>query len=257
MNWQGAPKSKASSILDALNEIVREGGRNELGLKKCEQQATLLLKDDAPRAYELLGIIEAIRCSNDKASQYFEKAIALQPHEARLLSNYAISLFKVGQFSEAIDYSIKAVNIEKENLSYLRLLINGCRRSGSLNLAMQYLDQWKKESPDTPFDNAKELESMYMYFSDLALSDDNVRAMIEVACSVLLDNGIYAPGESSLAMGVQEDDESKWFTYAFRLEEPVEQCVLLNEKIAEEFSKNTATSDALSIPFVITCECAR
>jgi predicted O-linked N-acetylglucosamine transferase (SPINDLY family) len=108
-----------------------------LSENKLEEANKILsqLSIQAPRDADIwlcLGYIAGNRQEYERAVDYFKKAIAIEPGNAKILFNYGIALRDVGNFDNAIEVFKKSLEKEPNNTETLDCLAHAYMNSGSL-----------------------------------------------------------------------------------------------------------------------------
>jgi adenylate cyclase len=78
--------------------------------EECAQQA-IFLNESTTKAQGLMAAIRRTQGKWDEAVEYNEKALAINPNDPMLMSNFAITISYLGRFDEAIALTEKAMRI--------------------------------------------------------------------------------------------------------------------------------------------------
>ena len=173
MNPTAQPKSKASQIIDNLNEMLDSRTINEFALKKFKVEAEKIKEEDLASAFSILGMIACIENDMNNMHSYHKNAITYSNESIAELSHYVVSLMNCRLFKDAHTYAQKVYEKNPSNLKNLDILI---RTVNELNLEdefQKYVKKWEnlKGEPHIsvtfPEDNDDKLSQMLDKFDKL------------------------------------------------------------------------------------------
>ena len=75
----------------------------------------------------------------ETAGRYLEKALALEPNNPHVLSNFGAWLLKIGRHKEALECFFKSVNVDKQNVSAMYSIGFILQESENFQQALEYL----------------------------------------------------------------------------------------------------------------------
>ena len=105
---RSSPTPKSEEILTSLAAMANEIDPNGFELKRLEREARKLLNVDAVSGYTALGAIASLRGDVEDVHAHHKRALNLSGESAEALHNYAASLTKLGEFTEALEVARRA-----------------------------------------------------------------------------------------------------------------------------------------------------
>ena len=103
-----SPAPTSEKILASLAAMANEIDPNGFELKRLEREARKLLNVDAVSGYTALGAVASLRGDVEDVHAHHKRALNLSGESAEALHNYAASLTKLGEFTEALEVARRA-----------------------------------------------------------------------------------------------------------------------------------------------------
>jgi len=234
MTQQLKQKTKSSELLDRINSLTTEKNVSLFTLKRFRKEADLLISQvNTPESYVALGAICTLQKDVDAVHSAFRRAIAKFGCDGELSLNYAVSLRKLGFFSDAHEYVIKAYEFREGDLTVINELILCAFELGLIREAKQWLEQWEKERPNETKQHsiAGILNAAYEIVSDNNISDESVMHLFTSSVDLLHEYRIFTKVSMSRIL---HDDDSDWLSYEFSLPLDTDKIVDLNFTLADK-----------------------
>ena len=244
-----APKTKASKLIEKMNDLVNRRDRDEFTLRKIRKEAEKLRSSDAFNAYILLGMLASLENDVDEMRLNHLAALKLRPDDPNANFNYSTSLNNLCFYSEAREFAVKAYLGGPGNLQILSSLIEICVRSGRIREARKWLRKIEKLEPEVVIENKNIILEAYDLFSEFDVSDDDVEEILRLSLSALHHNKVVP---TKIIIETLSDEESYWLNYMFEVQRPPADIVELNFEAAERLANSeipARATDAVIVTF--------
>lgn len=245
----GTPKTKASELIDKLNDLLHQEERDEFTLRKIKKEAENLMSSDAFNAYILLGMLASLENDVDAMRKNYLAALKLRPNDWDANFNYSTSLNNLCFVSEAREYAEKAYNGNRGNLTSLSFLIEISLKSGRIREARKWLKHFQALSPE----EVNEDESLILEAHEMVVgsrvSDEYVEQLLELSFSIMRRNDITP---KNFEIEILTDEESRWLNFTIEVPRPPAEVVNLDFEAAEQLAKSkipTQVTDAVIVTF--------
>ena len=209
-------QSVANELINEINRLGRERSPNEMGVARVQKSAERLLESLPSQGHSILGMVAALRMDPVEARRHHEMAVNLaganRKHE---ISQFAVSLSKLGLNQEAMQKSAQAVELEPENLTYLRQLVTHALFAGRFRVAGRWLDVWRERCPTEPHEHADLLVDQLLPIAvERDITDEDLSSEAKELVQIALDSKARP---MSWDIRVAEDDETKWISYRLQV----------------------------------------
>lgn len=186
------PDSKANDLLKRVNALAGvESVKDNLALKRLEQEAKELIKIDAIHAYAALGAIACIKRDASGVKDYYAKAIKLSPSNLLTIANYSISLFKLCLFNESRKYAARAYEVSQHSdLNSLQILIDASVLTGALGESLKWLAEWDRKSPNQSYPMQVDIKMANTILRHNHVTDTDVGRFLNLAYAILGQKGL-------------------------------------------------------------------
>lgn len=186
------PEAKAIDLLKRVNAIASvESVKDNLALRRLEQEAKELIKIDAIHAYAALGAISCIKRDINGVKEYYAKAIKLAPSSLPILVNYSISLFKLGLFNESRKYAARAYEVSQySDLNSLQILVEASVLTADLGESLKWLAEWDKKSPNQSYPMQADIKMANTILRQNHVTDIDAGRFINLAYTILDKKGL-------------------------------------------------------------------
>lgn len=235
------PKPKGKELIEKINKLTPQDRKNTILIKRLKNEAEALKRTDAFRAYRILGMLSCIEGEIPSMHSYHTKALSLEPNNYNANYDYAVSLFNIGQFSEAIGYAKKVKDANP--ISILEFLIESSGVAGHFSDSMKWIGEWKKINPNKKHRVEELTKQIISLMKENKTLSKDVDRLQKLAHSILLENNMHI---TKKRMEILEDEESKWLSYMILMDEPVSEIVDLNEELAERLAEENLPSNLTS-----------
>lgn len=235
------PLPKGEELIEKINKLTPQDWKNAILIKGLKNEAEALKRVDAFRAYRILGMLACIEGEVPDMHSNHVKAISLEPNNFYANYDYAVSLFNIGQFSEAIGYAEKVKDADP--IIILEFLIESSGVAGHFKDSMKWISEWKKINPNKKHRVEDLTKQTISLMKENETSSEDVERLQKLAHSLLLENNMHI---TKKRIEVLEDEESRWLSYMILLDEPVSEIVDLNEELAERMAEENLPSNLTS-----------
>ena len=123
-----SPAPKSEEILASLAAMANEIDPNRFELKRLEHEARKLLNVDAVSGYTALGAVSSLRGDVEDVHAHHKRALNLSGESAEALHNYAASLTKLGEFTEALEIARRAYARAPADPAVLDSVVSACQK---------------------------------------------------------------------------------------------------------------------------------
>lgn len=159
------PVTKASRLIDALNDLAREGRRNDIALANIRRQAEALRAHDRSGACMVLGAISSLLGDEKAMHRYHLASLECAANKGDAYFNYATSLIFINNYSGALELLQNAYALEPSPMT-LGKMVFCAKNLGLHSLADNYLRELGKimgeKAPDDFMPPTKTLRSNVM-----------------------------------------------------------------------------------------------
>lgn len=210
------PQTISPQLITELIELASEKRHNPFILRGYKKKAETLRKADPFSGYLVLGMIATLEKNSAEMHNYYRRAIKLNSKDSIGYRNYAVSLGKLGYYSEYFDYAQRAYNLNRGDLSTLEFFIDTCLMAGKINQAKPLLEAWDRLCPkaSNPFSTGVEKAIRIMVNNDI--SPQELEAILEIAISLLQKRNIYI---HQWHFRITELEGKEWIQYIYELDE--------------------------------------
>ena len=235
------PQTASSQLIDKINKLVAASYKpTALQLQSLKNDAKKLTQVDAPTSYVVRGMIAALEQDVAECRHSHENAIRLN-NSSFTNGNYAVSLGKLGFFSEAIKYLTKDNEFSPGVPETLRKFVNYNIRCGRVQEAIKWMHQIKKEMPTEKIEYEEFLLELHAFMTKLNISDNSLETLLGYAIDVLHENNTYYFNN---IRSFGNDGDYEWLEIKFNLDLPVKDVVNLANKLLNKLI-NTNRQDNL------------
>ena len=146
-----SPAPKSEKILASLAAMANEINPNGFELKRLEREARKLLNVDAVSGYTALGAVASLRGDVEDVHAHHKRALNLSGESAEALHNYAASLTKLGEFTEALEVARRAYARAPADPAVLDGVVSASIFTGHFREAYELVSRWNGSNPERPY----------------------------------------------------------------------------------------------------------
>lgn len=253
----GQPESISTEILGTINRHWMAGAPlDRFTLRALRDQAKSVLKADPTAGYTLLGAIDALAADPNAMRSHHETALRISPHDFQALCNYAISLHKLGYFSEALEKARRAASWHPTPDAYFHLA-KCAAGAGRIREAAQALEAANKfrialqQSGWEALVAYRVLKAMPLV-EHLNLSDDELEGIQHTVVDVLHQAKIY---RCSIQFDALPDEDEDLLSLLCFINEDAVRIQRLNEILVHRLaSRDEVVADGSSFVAVFMKE---
>lgn len=243
------PSPKAEKLLKTINQHLKDNKADQSVLTQLKRDATQLLKHDVIGGYVVLGALASLSADIANIHVSYQNALALEPHDPEIISNYATSLHNTGFFWEAADLAFKAYLFAPDNLQWLARLIEHNIYAGRLHRAKKLLNsRVYKLAPYYTYHRVEFVSQLVHFMDEHAITDQDLENLVKTVISVLHKHQFYDFNGENIEIYALEDEYAKWYHYGvklhhFSIDEVVHLCFELAETLVTADISVNNTSD--------------
>lgn len=145
---QNHKKQKGDSVATDIQIAELAIVANDFELASAQYVKILKIEPENTRALNNLAYILIEQGDHQKALQYAKRAAELSPEYPAILDTYGTTLFKTGQFDEAIVVFEKAYNLDKANIQLALRYTEALIASKQTNKAEKVLSSLQSDNQD-------------------------------------------------------------------------------------------------------------
>ena len=234
------PETKASELVDRLNELRKSGERNEVVLAGIKRDAKALARSDAYHANIILGMVACMERDVDKTIEYHSNALDISD-DAYANSQFSTSLNNLYQHDMSLRYAEKAYRYAPDDLRVLWLYITTAYYAFRFRKACELLNDWKRRAPDEPYPDAVIIENAARFVAGRGLSDDETAEIGKAFSQVMIEPRVEV---TTTKTTVLSDESSSWLDRLYHIHGTVDDAVDLNFALADHVAE-TASPNAM------------
>ena len=222
-----APKSE--ELIKTLTRIAASDEINEFELRKLDREARKLMTADAAAAHTVLGGIASLRGRTEAVREHHEIALKLSGNSGEALTNYAVSLSKVGEMTEAFKATMEALNRVPNDQEKLLDAIGAACWSAHFREGRNLYRRWNEAFPDLPLADESIMTKVTDAVDRGAFSEEAAQEVVRIAHGIRREANVHTARNGMVAEHAEPD------SFLFELHvcvSPV-QAVGLNEKLAD------------------------
>ena len=242
-----APQTAANLLLKRVSQAVSRLDTSDFEILRLEQDAKRLLESDAVGAYQALGAIAAYRLDLDALRENHERAIHLTT-SVTARSNYAISLERVGLYSEANPWVLEASKTEPENLTYLHRALTSHLLSGDIETANELANTFRRRQPDTEDLFVILAPRIKAVLDERGISQIELQKSLEIAYLIIREHHWRLPNTT---IQVQSHDGDHAVIYRTRVYDTWEQVSNADAELAQRLAETLENMHPSTIAIMI------
>ena len=146
-----SPAPTSEKILASLAAMANEIDPNGFELKRLEREARKLLNVDAVSGYTALGAVASLRGDVEDVHAHHKRALNLSGESAETLHNYAASLTKLGEFTEALEVARRAYARNPADPTVLDGVVSASIFTGHFRESYELVSRWNGSNPERPY----------------------------------------------------------------------------------------------------------
>ena len=182
---QPSPATKAAELIRSLAELAEETEPNEFELKRLEREAEKLLKVDAVAGHTALGAAASLRGDTREVHYRHRLAAKLSGESAETPYNYAASLTKLGEFTDALEIARRANSRAPANPDVFGGLVAASVITGHFREACELINTWNGANPERRFVPDSPVETILSAVDRDVFTEERLREVLAVAHEVL------------------------------------------------------------------------
>ena len=241
--------TKTDQLFKEINRLQFTHKIDGFTLIRLEKEALKLLNIDAFSSYQLLGTLAGFKGEITSIHENYKKALKLvvtSQDNARAFNNYAVSLFNMGCFSEAIELSVKSYEYNPPS-EVIMLISSRLSYAGLIHKAADLIS--KHNLIDLYF--VFEIEQ---FMDEHGVTDEQLQKLIEIAISVLHEHQFF-DFRNSINVEFAEDENSKWLRYVIKIDRSVDEIVEMKYELACALAESDLPTELL-LNFIVAYEIA-
>ena len=183
-------ESLADKLFQELNEYSTKRRRDKTAINKMTETAHELIKTDPCRGNLALGVLATFDRRAEAMHVYHRKALE-HGDPTLVYVNYALSLGKLGFFTESVAYAEMAYEADREDLTSLARFITMTLSAGRIKKAFDLLKKWNHVCSDHSCPFTDDIEKGVAIISEAGIDDSDVERVVRTASESFIDHRIY------------------------------------------------------------------
>jgi len=244
------PQTISSQLIKELDALPPEERHNSFVLRGYRKKAKALCRVDPFSGYLVLGMIATLERNVDEMHNHYRRAFKLNPANPVGYHNYAVSLGKLGIYSEYITYAHKAYETNRGDLNSLEFLIDTSLIVGQIYQANQLLDEWNRLCPKRSNPSSAGIENAIKIMENHGITQDDVEKIQQIAVSLLQKRNIYI---HLTHFQVKRHEGEGWIQYVYELDDVTPaQLIELEDELDRELQQfSPQITEAVTIEYTI------
>lgn len=205
---------------------VADYNSGKLPQAQAELEKLVDVAPQSPQIQELLGLVYSAEHRDDKATEYLQNTVRLQPDSAPARTNLAANLVRLGKMSTAEEQFKKAAELAPKNFDTNHNLGEFYVRLGNISKAAPFLQRAQEIDPSS-YDNGYDLSLAYIMTGRLADGRQLIHDLLKHKDTAELHNllgdleekdGQFVAAENEYELAAHEDpSESNLFDWGSEL----------------------------------------
>lgn len=249
---QPQPKTKESDLIDTLNGLSLDDGKNPFILNRLAKQAQSLASVNPATSYVCQGIISFFQNKPKDVMRLFGNAIKVSPQNSMPIHNYAVTLKKMGFYKESLQYADTAYSLNHSNQLFHETALIANIFNGKFDTAHELLLDASKLRLNS--DQITSANNILKFIYGNYISPADFVKLQDVAYDLLHSKHIFI---MKTFLAICEDEDSMFLSYEMLLDKPVSEIVDLSVMLAEALAQESSLNDIsgkINISFSPWCE---
>ena len=222
-----SPAPTSEKILASLAAMANEIDPNGFELRRLEREARKLLNVDAVSGYTALGAVASVRGDVEDVHAHHKRALNLSGESAEALHNYAASLTKLGEFTEALEVARRAYARNPAAPTTLDRAIAAAIFTGNFREACDLGRKWNDSDPKYRHAPEWVVDAICSATERGIFTEERLQEVLGIAHKVLRSSKVR-----TLRVEVQDDvHEPDSFLYEFFVLAAPDKAEDLNEEL--------------------------
>lgn len=136
-----APQTKANEIMGQLKQLEQKPEAIDWDFAVVKREIDSLKRIDAVSYYMLCGMLNCIKGNATGCIAEHERSVNLAPTDIVVLVNFAISLRKLGRYSDSLNLIEKASSLEPSNIRLISEALTSTLVSGRFSVMEKLIDR--------------------------------------------------------------------------------------------------------------------
>ena len=180
-----SPAPKSEEVLASLAAMANEIDPNGFELKRLEREARKLLDVDAVSGYTALGAIASLRGDVEDVHSHHKRALNLSGESAEALHNYAASLTKLGEFTEALEVARRAYARAPADPAVLDGVVSASIFTGHFREACDLVSKWNGANAERPYPPDSPVEAILSAVGRRIFTEERLQEVLAIAHETL------------------------------------------------------------------------
>ena len=227
-----ARATKASGLVERLNDAAYAGEANDLALRRIEREAQALMVAEPEAAHTVLGGVAVLRGRADDVRRHHRIALEQSGRSAQACHNYSVSLMRLGEMIEALEAAREAHQRAPDDGGVLQQAILAALDSAHFREARDYCDRLSRLFPDSPSPHEPPATALVSAVECGAFSEESARDVLGIAHDVRRGVEAVLIGSAVLVDPIERDT----FLYKLRVPLSPARAVDLDEQLANRIT---------------------
>ena len=180
-----SPAPESAEFLASLAAMAGEIEPNRFELKRLEREARKLLKIDPVAGYTALGAAASLRGDIEEVHSRHQFALQLSGESPEALHNYAASLAKLGEFTEALEVARRAYAQAPADLVVLDGVVTASIFTGHFREACELVGKWNGSNPERPYSLDSPVEAILSAVGREVFTEERLQEVLAIAHETL------------------------------------------------------------------------
>ena len=224
-----ARATKAAELIKRLTAAGNAEELDEWGIRRLTRDAHALMDSDAVAAHTILGGIAALKGDADDVRKHYDIALQLPTSSNETTANYAASLSKAGEMTEAFQTILRAHEGSPDDLKVLDAAISLSVQSAEFRNSRSLYHRWNKLCPDRPMKDEAIMSKAVEAVESGAFSEEGAQRAVRLAHQVRLNANVRQAGSAICALHGERDS----FLFEIHVHASAKRAAELNQQFAD------------------------